>query len=103
MTTLWNADAARAQYAIAHWGENYFDVDAGGHLLVRPRGADGTSLALPEIVDAACAQGARLPLLVRFADILRHRLARLQGAFAQAMAEAAYAGGYTAVYPIKVN
>jgi arginine decarboxylase len=103
MTTLWNADAARAQYAIAHWGENYFDVDAAGRLTVRPRGVQGPTLTLPEIVDAACAQGSRLPLLVRFADILRHRLARLQGAFAQAMAEADYAGGYTAVYPIKVN
>jgi arginine decarboxylase len=103
MTTLWNAAAARAQYAIAHWGENYFDVDDAGRLTVRPRGVQGPTLALPEIVDAACAQGSRLPLLVRFADILRHRLAQLQGAFAQAMAEAKYAGGYTAVYPIKVN
>ena len=77
MTNSWNADAARAQYAIAHWGENYFDVDAKGRLTVRPRGADGAALALPEIVDAACAQGTRLPLLVRFADILTHRLARL--------------------------
>ena len=50
-----------------------------------------------------CARGSRLPLLVRFADILRHRLARLQGAFAQAMREWDYAGGYTAVYPVKVN
>jgi arginine decarboxylase len=40
---------------------------------------------------------------VRFADILHHRLSRLQGAFAQAMADWDYAGGYTAVYPVKVN
>ncbi|HTI95488.1 MAG TPA: biosynthetic arginine decarboxylase [Rudaea sp.] len=103
MTTTWNADAARAQYAIAHWGENYFDVDAQGRLTVRPRGADGPVLALPVIVDAASAQGSRLPLLVRFADILTHRLARLQGAFANAMREYDYAGGYSAVYPVKVN
>jgi arginine decarboxylase len=103
MTTTWNADAARAQYAIAYWGENYFDVDAQGRLTVRPRGADGPVLALSEIVDAANAQGSRLPLLVRFADILTHRLARLQGAFAQAMREYDYAGGYSAVYPVKVN
>jgi arginine decarboxylase len=103
MTTPWNVDAARAQYAIAHWGEGYFDVDDAGRLIVRPRGADGPALALPEIVDAACAQGSRLPLLVRFADILRHRLGRLQGAFAQAMREWDYPGGYSAVYPVKVN
>ena len=103
MTTPWNVEAARAQYAIPHWGENYFDVDAAGRLTVKPRGAGGPALALPEIVDAACARGQRLPLLVRFSDILGHRLGRLQGAFAQAMRDAHYAGGYTAVYPVKVN
>jgi len=103
MTKQWNADAARAQYAIAHWGEGYFDVDARGDLVVRPRGADGPAFSLPAIVDAARAKGSRLPLLVRFADILRHRLSRLQGAFAKAMKEWDYAGGYSAVYPIKVN
>ena len=103
MTNAWNAAAARTQYAIANWGENYFDVDAAGRLTVHPRGADGPTLALPEIVDAACAQGSRLPLLVRFADILTHRLGRLQAAFAQAMREMNYAGGYSAVYPVKVN
>ena len=45
----------------------------------------------------------RLPLLVRFSDILRDRLARLQSAFAKAMREWDYPGGYTAIYPIKVN
>ena len=103
MTKQWNVEAARAQYAVAHWGEGYFDIDDGGRLSVRPRAAAGAAVALPEIVDAACAQGSRLPLLVRFADILQHRLGRLQGAFAQAMADSDYSGGYTAVYPIKVN
>ena len=55
MTKQWNVDAARAQYAIAHWGEGYFDVDGRGRLSVCPRGADGPALALPEIVDAARA------------------------------------------------
>jgi arginine decarboxylase len=103
MSQSFSADAARAQYAIAHWGEGYFDVDAHGRLSVRPRGAGGPTLALPDIVDAARARGSRLPLLVRFTDILRHRLSSLQGAFATAMREWDYAGGYTAVYPVKVN
>ncbi|HXR62171.1 MAG TPA: arginine decarboxylase [Rudaea sp.] len=103
MTKLWNVEAARGQYAINHWGEGYFDVDARGRLIVRPRGADGPAVALPEIVEAARAKGSRLPLLVRFADILRHRLERLQGAFSEAMRAWDYAGGYSAVYPVKVN
>src|SRR3569832_1123891 len=101
MTQQWTIESARAQYAVAQWGEGYFDVDGRGRLVLRPRGSEGPVLALPEIVEAARAQGSRLPLLIRFADILRHRLARLQQAFAQAMRERDYGGGYSAIYPIK--
>jgi arginine decarboxylase len=99
----WTIDAARTQYAIAHWGENYFDVGDDGGLIVRPRGADGPALSLPQIVDKAAAHGSRLPLLIRFGDILRDRLSRLQGAFARAMVDWDYDGGYSAAYPVKVN
>ncbi len=99
----WSADEARHTWAVPHWSEGYFDVGANGDLLVRPRGAEGPTLSLPAIVEAARAQGSRLPLLVRFADILNDRRMRLQRAFANAMREWDYAGGYTAIYPIKVN
>jgi arginine decarboxylase len=101
--TAWNIDRARRTYSIAHWGEGYFDVDAGGRIEVRPRGAQGPAIALPEAVDRALAQGLKLPLLLRFSDILGDRLGKLQAAFARAMAEFDYGGGYTAIYPIKVN
>jgi arginine decarboxylase len=41
--------------------------------------------------------------VVRFSDILAHRLRNLHTAFAQAIAENDYRNRYTAVYPIKVN
>ena len=99
----WSLDQARKTYSIPHWAEGYFDVDAAGRVVVSPRGTQGPSVPLPQIVDEARANGARLPLLVRFPDILGDRLGKLQAAFAQAQAEWDYAGGYTAVYPIKVN
>jgi len=101
--TAWSLDQARKTYSIPHWAEGYFDVDAAGRITVAPRGPQGPKIALPEVVDQAKAQGAKLPLLVRFPDILGDRLRKLQGAFAQAMTDWDYAGGYTAVYPIKVN
>jgi len=64
-------------------------------------GADTVLAQIVRMVEAA--QGAKLPLLLRFPDILGDRLRTLQGAFAWAMQEWDYAGGYTAVYPIKVN
>jgi arginine decarboxylase len=48
-------------------------------------------------------QAIRLPLLLRFSDILRSRIETLTECFAGAMQETGYTGGYTTVYPIKVN
>jgi arginine decarboxylase len=103
MAKHWNTDDARRTYAVPHWGDGYVDVDAAGDIVMRPRGAAGPTLSLPGLVERARAEGLRLPLLVRFPDILADRLARLQGAFAKAIADSGYAGGYTAIYPIKVN
>ncbi len=103
MSKPWTIATACHAYAVPHWSDGYADVDATGHIVMRPRGADGPALALPEIVDRACAEGLRLPLLVRFPGILADRLAHLRGAFARAISEHGYAGGYTAIYPIKVN
>ena len=103
MSRSWSIDDARELYSIAHWSEGYFDVGANGHVVVRPRGADGPTLDLPDVVAAARTKGARLPLLVRFADILNDRRERLREAFAKAMAAWDYDGGYTGIYPIKVN
>ena len=101
--TAWSTDHARKTYSIPHWSEGYYDVDDAGRVIVRPLGADGLAIPLPEVVDKAIERGAKLPLLVRFPDILGDRLRRLQAAFEQAQADWDYAGGYTAVYPIKVN
>jgi arginine decarboxylase len=101
--TAWTVDRARRTYSIPHWGEGYFDIDPAGRIEVRPRGAEGPAIPLPEAVDRALGAGLKLPLLLRFSDILGDRLGKLQAAFGRAMAEYDYGGGYTAVYPIKVN
>jgi len=103
MASSWNSAAARHTYAVPHWSDGYVDVSDAGEIVMRPRGAAGPALSLPQIVMQARAEGLRLPLLVRFPDILADRLARLQAAFAKAIGEWQYAGGYTAIYPIKVN
>ncbi|HEX8777417.1 MAG TPA: arginine decarboxylase, partial [Rhodanobacter sp.] len=103
MSKHWTVADARHTYAVAHWGDGYVDVGEAGEIVMRPHGAHGPALSLPAIVERARSEGLRLPLLVRFPDILADRLARLQAAFAKAIGEWHYAGGYTAVYPIKVN
>ncbi|HKU38212.1 MAG TPA: biosynthetic arginine decarboxylase, partial [Polyangiales bacterium] len=99
----WSLDLARRTYSIPYWSDGYFDVDAKGRVCALPKGSGGPAIPLPEIVERATRAGFKLPLLVRFSDILTDRLRRLQAAFRAAMEELEYSGGYTAVYPIKVN
>ncbi|MEQ5800720.1 biosynthetic arginine decarboxylase [Halomonas sp. H10-9-1] len=99
------ARRARRVWNIDQWGSGYFDVDDSGHALVRPLGSEteGPALPLDDLVVELKAAGLRLPVLVRFIDILHDRVEQLCHAFDTAMAEENFGGGYTAVYPIKVN
>lgn len=99
----WTPDQARALYSIRHWSEGYFDVDGKGHLVARPRRGDGAGVDLAEVVARAREAGLAPPLLVRFLDILADRVRQMGAAFDAAMEHDGYRGGFTAVYPIKVN
>ncbi|OAZ96730.1 biosynthetic arginine decarboxylase [Halomonas sp. G11] len=100
-----SAQRARRTWNIDQWGSGYFDVDDQGQALVRPLGNDteGPALPLSGLVRQLQKTGLRLPVLVRFSDILHDRVEQLCGAFDAAMHDLDYQGGYTAVYPIKVN
>ena len=93
------ADAARL-YNVTHWSSGYFSVGAEGELCVN---AGPHQVALREILKRGDGAPLRMPTLLRFSHILRDRVARLQGAFDQAIAAAEYPARYTPVYPIKVN
>ncbi|MCU0767049.1 MAG: biosynthetic arginine decarboxylase [Gammaproteobacteria bacterium] len=98
-----DTDSAVQSYGIARWGAGYFAIGDGGRLVAHPKpGADGT-VDLYRLAHDVRAAGLSWPVLVRFTDILRDRVAGLRGAFARAFAELDFQGRYTAVYPIKVN
>src|SRR5690348_14565785 len=99
----WSVDDARATYSVAHWSDGYVDVGSDGRAVMCPRGSEGPCIALADAAARAKELGLRLPLLLRFPDILLDRRAKLRGAFAGAMRAHDYAGGYTALYPVKVN
>lgn len=97
-------DAAREIFNIARWGEGYFDINGQGHVVVRPTGdpADG-EVDLYRLASDVERHNLCLPVLFRFGDIIRGRVETLCNAFASACEYHEYRGGYTAVYPIKVN
>lgn len=93
---------ATTPYNIAKWGEGYFSVNAAGHVCVHPNG--GQVHAQLSDVLALCQQaGLRTPVLMRFGDILQHRVKELNQAFTVAISAHHYQGAYIPVYPIKVN
>src|SRR5882672_2340938 len=100
----WTIDAARALYNIEGWGAGFFDINEKGHVIVRPdKERLDHVIDLYEITNDLEEQGIALPVLLRFSDILRSRINGLTDRFEQAREEFGYTGGYTTVYPIKVN
>ncbi|MBL8983890.1 MAG: biosynthetic arginine decarboxylase [Gemmatimonadetes bacterium] len=100
----WSVDDSRALYNIEGWGAGFFDINAQGRVVVRPDpGHPFRAVDLYELAVDLEAQGIQLPVLFRFSDILQKRIETLSEGFAAAMKEWDYAGGYTTVYPIKVN
>lgn len=99
----WSVDDAKNLYNVHRWGADYFDVNDGGHVVCRPLQEDGAAVAFNDLIDEARKRGLKFPLLVRFQDILRHRVEVLNKAFARAIKEYEYRGVYRGVFPVKVN
>ena len=100
----WSIEKAKALYNVEGWGAGYFDVNKSGRVIVRPdRDHPERSLDLFDLAKDLQEQGVGLPVLLRFSDILRSRIESLSERFAAAVREFEYGGGYTTVYPIKVN
>ena len=99
----WTTSDAMELYNIRNWGAGYFGINAAGNASVHPQGPDGPTVDLKQIVDELRRRGILLPILIRFSDILRARIDRLNEVFHRAINEYGYRGRYLGVYPIKVN
>src|SRR5207302_303374 len=99
----WTTAEAGELYDVASWGKGYFSVGTNGHLWVHPDKDTNRGLDLKELVDNLQLRGIALPILLRFGEILKHRLGEMHQAFQSAIAENGYKSGYCCVYPIKVN
>jgi arginine decarboxylase len=99
----WTTEDAKELYLIGRWGGGYFDVNTEGNITIAPLQERGQKIAIREVVDAALEQGLRPPLLIRFQDLLHHRVRALNEAFNSAIADNKFRGTYRGVFPIKVN
>jgi arginine decarboxylase len=99
----WRIEDSLDLYHVGAWGKGYFGINASGHVVVRPDPGDRREIDLYEVVEGLKARDLTAPVVVRFSDILAHRLRRMHQAFAQAITENDYKNRYAAVFPIKVN
>src|SRR6188508_2335864 len=99
----WTTVDATETYEIARWGQGYFSIGANGQVKVHPTKDPNRSIDLKQLTDDLQRRGISLPTLIRFSDILAHRLQDIHEAFQAAIAQHEYTSPYICVYPIKVN
>jgi arginine decarboxylase len=103
LLSKWKIQDALETYGVKHWGKDYFGINKLGHVTVHPNKRPEQAIDLKELADQLQLRGIQLPILLRFTDILRHRVGEIHDAFRTAMQEYGYQGNYCCVYPIKVN
>src|SRR5438034_8004594 len=99
----WEIQNARNLYNVHRWGAKYYDISEGGRVIARPLQDSGASVDLTDVIEEAKARGLKFPVLIRFQDILRHRVESINMAFRNSITEFNYQGRYRGVFPIKVN
>src|SRR3954468_5971579 len=99
----WDIQAARNLYNVHRWGAKYFDINDAGHVVAKPLQDAGASVDITDVIEEAKGRGLKFPVLIRFQDILRHRVESVNMAFRNSITEFNYQGKYRGVFPIKVN
>jgi arginine decarboxylase len=100
----WTVDQSSELYGINSWGNGYFRINNQGNVCITPNGqADGPRVDLHELTQDLMDRGIRVPIMIRFPDILKARVDLINGCFTQAISDHNYKGMYKGVYPIKVN
>ncbi|KAL8543097.1 hypothetical protein ACS0TY_003836 [Phlomoides rotata] len=108
----WSPAHSSFLYRLDGWGAPYFNVNSNGNVSVRPHG-DGTlphqEIDLLKVVKKVSGPkssgglGLQIPLIVRFPDVLKHRLESIHSAFEFAIQSQGYDAHYQGVYPVKCN
>lgn len=102
-TDGWDVDSSRELYHVSRWGEGYFDINDAGNVVACPNKDKGASVEIKSVIEEALSRDLHPPLLIRFQDILRHRVVAINNAFRAAIKEFEYENKYQGVFPIKVN
>ncbi|MEP6603059.1 MAG: biosynthetic arginine decarboxylase [Spartobacteria bacterium] len=103
MKNDWGVESAISTYNVDGWGCGYFTVSENGNVTVTPLQENGGKIDILEVVNEARTRGLSFPLVIRFQDLLRHRVESVNRAFQSAITEYGYKNNFRGVFPIKVN
>src|SRR5438045_9715617 len=98
----WDIQQARHLYSIHRWGAEYFDISESGRVIAKPLRDAGAAVDLTDVIEEAKARGLKFPVLIRFQDILRHRVESINLAFRSAITEFNSQGKYHGRFPTQV-
>jgi arginine decarboxylase len=99
----WSIQKSIELYGTQYWGNDFFQINEKGNVSITPDSTKEHSIDLKELTEDLQERGIRLPILIRFPDIVGSRIRLLSDCFAKAMNECNYQADYMGVYPIKVN
>ena len=99
----WSVADSLKLYNIESWGNQYFNINPAGNIQVHPKQGQGAGVDIMRVIEEIKARNLKMPVLIRFQDIIRHRVITLNETFKKAIKESEYRGHYQGVYPIKVN
>jgi len=84
-------EQARTSYNVRHWSQGFFGINDQGDVYVAPKAhAPEQTIALIDIAQQLQDKGLSLPALVRFPQILHHRVHSLCQAFNTAIENYGY-------------
>ena len=83
-SSSWSAEKSEELYGFKRWGAGHFAVDNDGFVNVHPL-ADDRQIRVLDVIDEAVSMGLNAPLVIRFQDLLRHRVIQLNETFKKAI------------------
>ena len=92
----WSVAQSEELYGFKRWGSGHFCAGSDGFVNVQPL-ADGREIRIMDVVNEALGMGLKAPLVIRFQDLLRHRVPQLNECFRKAIKEEGYKGEYRGV------
>ncbi|KAK3260340.1 hypothetical protein CYMTET_30699 [Cymbomonas tetramitiformis] len=99
----WSVEDGERLYKVNSWGAPYFGINLKGNVTVQPAGEEGPLIDIMDILELLETENIPLPAVIRFPEIMCHRLRHLQDCFDKAISAYGYQGRYQGVFPVKCN